>query len=177
MPEGGGGGVSLDLTHGFNRLVDNWFDLFSGSTAIDMSANVACAYPSEESVSDIWNTSRPEWYSLRWNQAQRPTDTAWLTRYVMVKLEWDLMVHWQGLTYERDDRTFYFIENCTASCRIVEPANMNLEVQAHFGHPNFYEGIATLPVTFHVKVDDDGTVIREEPVKWVISGQGHRERL
>jgi hypothetical protein len=177
MSEGAKTGVSIDLTHGFNRIVDSWFNLFRGSTAIDMSSNVACAYPSEESVADIWNNARPDWFSLRWNQAQRPTDSAWLIRYGLVKLEWDLYVHWQGLTYDHDGTTYYFIENCTASCNIVEPANLNLEVQAHFGHPNFYNQVATLPVTFHVKVDDDGTVIRDETVPWVIGGEGTRQKL
>jgi len=171
-----GEGVSLDLTHGFNRIVDSWFNLFSSHTKLEMS-NVACAYPSEANVQDIRNNASPEWFSLRWNQAQRATDSAWLTRYALVKIEWDLHVHWQGLHYMYDGKEYYFIENCTASCDLVEPGNLNLEVNAHFGHPNFYSGVATLPVTFQVRVDDDGTVLRDETRPFVVYGNGSRDRL
>jgi hypothetical protein len=169
-------GVALDLTHGFNRIVDYWFDLFSSSTKLEMS-NVACAYPDEETIQDIWNNASPEWHSLRWNQAQRPTDTMWLTRYATVKLVWDLHVHWQGLRYVKNGREYYFIENCTASCDLVESGSLNLDVKAHFGHPNFYSGIASLPVTFQIRVDDDGTILRDETRPFVIHGTGDRERL
>jgi hypothetical protein len=172
-----GEGVSLDLTHGFNRLVDSWFDLFQANTAVDMGSNVACAYPTEASVADIWNNAAPTWYSLRWNQKAVPTDSIWLTRRLLVELEWDLIVHWQGLDYVHDGTAYQFIENCTASCKLVNDASLNLAVQAHFGHPNFYGGVASLPVTFHVKVDDSGTVIRDETKPFVIYGSGQRERL
>jgi hypothetical protein len=179
MGEESGGGVKVDLTHAVNRIVDSWYQLFESDVQIDMPTP-ACAYPAdwdEQTIDDVKNRARPEWFSLRWNQAQHPTDSIWWTREHLVKLEWNLHVVWQGLTYETDDDTYHVIENARASCELVKPAGLKLYVNALFGHPNFYGQVATLPMWFRVRVLDGDTPIRDQQKGFLLSADGSRSHL
>jgi hypothetical protein len=171
---GGESPVKVDLTHGFNRIVDSWYGLFQSGTKMEMSA-LACAYPGNFTESDIQTVrgnAHARWFNLELDESQRLTDTIWLWRYLTNKLEWELHISWEGIEYQHDGQTLHFIDNARAYCNLTKHANMELDVNVQFGHPTFEGGNAMLPVYFHVRVQDDDVPLKDEQVGFVIEGTG-----
>ena len=182
--------VKLDLTQGFNRVVDSWFHLFD-STVSTPQITPACAYPGdwdESRIAQARNNVQSSWNTLRWNQQQRPDDTMWATRYVLNKLEWDLKVQWESIyfaepPYDDPSRsideipTFVFIDNAVASVELLEPASLSLSVYAKWGNVTFNNNEAHVPVHFKVQCYDGDTPLRDEVRSFLITGEGRRWRI
>jgi hypothetical protein len=176
----GGVSVKLDVNQMVNKVADYWFELFRSDVKIDMPepASVFPAAWDAQKIQMAREQSYPSHSQLRWNQAQRMTDTAWLYKYATHKLEWDLGVHWDGLTYVEGDETYWLLDNARATCTLLRAAEgMSLFVWASFGHPNLFNHVAALPVWFRVQVKSGDDTIRDEQKGFTISAEGSRGHL
>lgn len=172
--------VKIDLTHAFNRLADQWFDLFKGTVATHMP-HPACAMPGnfdEATTQRVNNEGTHTNWSLRWNQTAKATDSMWETRRLLSSITWDLHVSWDGVAFEQDNEHYYLIDNAYAYVELVDPSqSLSLDVAGATGHPHFEGHIARLPVWFSIVVNDGTTTVRNEQRGFEIHGDGGRQRL
>ncbi len=167
--------AKLDLTDAYNRVVDSWFNVFTGTSSTPMT-QYACAYPgefTESEIRDIAQYTRAEDQHLRWNMIM---DTNW----PWDEASYNLKVDWEGRYYESSaGYGYYFIENAVAWVDWGETGyGWKLNVDVQFGKPNFYNGIANMIVDFHVKESDGGGDIhRDTHRRWRIYADGTRQRI
>ena len=101
--------VKIDLTHAFNRLADQWFDLFKGTVATHMP-HPACAMPGnfdEATIQRVNNEGTHTNWFLRWNQTAKATDSMWETRRLLSSITWDLHVSWDGVAFEQENEQYH----------------------------------------------------------------------
>lgn len=165
--------AKLDLTDAFNRLGESWYDVFSGTSQISMPA-YGCVYPAaftEAEIDEISQYTRPEDHHLRWQMAM---DTIWPGD----EGRYNLRVDWEGRSYESSGGYGYlFIEALNPWVDWFETGyGWKLYIEASTQEANFYNGIASIIVDFHVKETDGGDdIVRDTHRKFRCYADGRRE--
>lgn len=183
---GGGGGVTLDVNELINPIGEHLYAVFSESSQIEMPA-VASAFPATWDESTFRAVMGAEdaqvgWAdSLEWEMAQ---DSWWPDD----EMNWRLLVNWQwvylppseeAVSLGAPDSGVYLIHNARATVDLSESGwGWKLFVDARFDNPTASNGVASIPVWFHIKVSDsDGDVERDTWRGFEISGDGTKTEV
>ncbi|MEO7370143.1 MAG: hypothetical protein ABI949_07565 [Ilumatobacteraceae bacterium] len=162
-------GTQFDLSDGYNRIVDDWYPVFTSTSPLSMPI-AACAYPinmGEQTIAAISDDVQPEDYHLRWQMA------------MTTGAKYHLYCNWQGRAWDHDEDHYLFIDNAVGWVDWQGgEAVGQLAVHVAFGRPYFDNNIASMAVDFYVtEIIPDGTIVREIHRNFRFRADGHRTPL